>query len=131
MRDCCTPGVLLGVPRVSDSNQPSRAMTLQESRACSAVLLPCQCRAHSEEESRDGRQGLSQDPKSRLQIAVIRVVIPAGSLGWVLSKGAHSSKKLIGIGHKRRQGVMEEEMKSLWWVGSLKSHTEQSGLCGG
>lgn len=74
-----------GARRVSDSNQPSRAITLQKGSPCRALLLPCQCRAQSEEESRDGRQDLSQDPRFHLQIAVIRVVIPAGQPGpaWV------------------------------------------------
>lgn len=70
-----------GAPGVSDSKQASRAIALQRGRACSAALLPHQCSAQSEEAPREGRGDLSQDPKSRLQITVIRVVVPAGSLG--------------------------------------------------
>lgn len=71
----------LGAPGVSDSNQPSRAITLQKGSACSAVLLPGQCRAQSEGDRRDGRQDLTQDPKSHLQITVIPVGISVGQPG--------------------------------------------------
>lgn len=37
----------------------------------------------------------------------------------------------LRLGTKGIRCDMEEEMKSLWWVGSFESHTEQSGLCGG
>lgn len=87
--------------RVSDSNQPSRAITLQKGSACRAALLPHQCRAQSEEARRDGSEDLSQDPKSRLQIAVTRVVIPAGSLAWP------------GLGAEQG-GTFEQEINGNW-----------------
>lgn len=87
---------MLEVWRLSDYNQPSRLITLQKCAACSVVFLLYQCKTQSKEARQNGREDLPQDPISHLQIAIVRVVVPAREpallLGWVLNRGANFGK---------------------------------------
>lgn len=87
---------MLEVWRLSDYNQLSRLITLQKCTACGVAFLPYQCKTQSKDARQNGREDLPQDPRSHLQIAIIRVMVPARDpaslLGWMLSKGKNFSK---------------------------------------